>query len=83
MPGLATGLIVAPPLQALVFELEQDASDDYRADKPLLARCTADISRLCSQHIQDPHGGEMQVLGGMPVRGAPGVHAGCGIRTCG
>lgn len=50
-----------PGLQALVFQLEQASSDDYRLDTPLVAACKADISRLCSGQVADPHGGEVQV----------------------
>ncbi|KAL4439883.1 hypothetical protein ABPG75_002884 [Micractinium tetrahymenae] len=46
--------------EALIFELEQATSDDYRLDRPLVDACKEEINRLCSQHIADPHGGEMQ-----------------------
>ncbi|KAL4418908.1 hypothetical protein ABPG77_004061 [Micractinium sp. CCAP 211/92] len=46
--------------EALVFQLEQASSDDYRLDTPLVAACKADISRLCSGQVADPHGGEVQ-----------------------
>ena len=47
------------PLQALVAELEADASDDFRLDYKLFHACAADKSRLCPE--AGFRGGEVQV----------------------
>lgn len=60
--------------QKHVFELEQDASDDYRTDPKLLHKCKAEIARLCSD--QPKHGGEVQVgawMGGLVGQGWSGA----------
>lgn len=52
-------------MQRLVFQMEQDAADDYRTDPALLSRCREEIPRLCS--TQPKHGGAVQASLALPL----------------
>lgn len=76
-----------PACQKMVFQLQRDASYDYRADKTLHQACQSEVERLCA--TVEPGEGRVQaclVGGDLPGGGVrPSLHTsafGPGLQMC-